>query len=98
MFIYFFRYAKLIVSEASKDEPRRHDNDLEVAYKEWRMYQIESRFGQDWCRETNRIKKRCNMANHRGRRQVCCPRAGSWSLHSHIFLSQEHDSVTLGNG
>jgi len=51
LFTYFFRYAKLIVSEASEDEVRRQENKLEVAYKEWRMYQIESHFGQDWCKK-----------------------------------------------
>ena len=48
---YFFRYAKLIISEAMNDKQRYLDNELQIAQKEWRMYQIESRFGQDWCKE-----------------------------------------------
>ena len=48
---YFFRYAKLIISEFMNDKQRFLDNQLELAQKEWRMYQIESRFGQDWCRD-----------------------------------------------
>ena len=48
---YFFRYAKLIISEFVNDNQRFKDNELAFAQKEWRMYQIESRFGQDWCRE-----------------------------------------------
>ena len=60
MFTYFFRYTKLIVSEATKDETRRQENTLEVAYKEWRMYQIESRFGQDWCKE-KKIESRSDV-------------------------------------
>ena len=51
MLPYFFRYAKLIISEFMNDKQRFLDNQLELAYKEWRLYQIESRFGQDWCRE-----------------------------------------------
>ncbi|XP_020632367.1 WD repeat-containing protein 66-like [Orbicella faveolata] len=54
-------YTKLIVSEASKDEMRRQDNKLEVAYKEWRMYQIESSFGQDWCKQ-KKIESRGDVA------------------------------------
>ena len=30
---------------------RLEENKLELAHKEWRMYQIESRFGQEWCKE-----------------------------------------------
>ena len=57
---YFFRYIKLIVSEASKDETRRQEVKLEVAYREWRMYQIESRFGRDWCKE-KKIESRSDV-------------------------------------
>ncbi|XP_078347922.1 glycogenin-1-like [Oculina patagonica] len=48
---YFFRYTRLIISEAMNYEQRLKENKLELAHKEWRMYQIESRFGQDWCEE-----------------------------------------------
>ena len=33
---------------------------MELAHKEWRMYQIESRFGQGWCKEKH-IKSRSNV-------------------------------------
>ena len=48
---YFFRYAKLIISEVIDDKHRFLDNELQFASKEWRLYEIESRFGQDWCKE-----------------------------------------------
>ena len=48
---YFFRYAHSVISEFSDDKQRFQENDLVLAQKEWRMYQIESRFGQDWCKE-----------------------------------------------
>ena len=48
---YFFRYTKIIISEAMSYEQRIMDNELQLARKEWRTYQIESRFGQEWCKE-----------------------------------------------
>ena len=48
---YYFRIAKFTITEAMKDKQRLLDNELQAAQKEWRMYQIESRFGQDWCKE-----------------------------------------------
>ncbi|KAJ7362064.1 hypothetical protein OS493_013153 [Desmophyllum pertusum] len=59
MLPYFFRYTKLIISEAMNDEQRFEENKLEFAHKEWRMYQIESRFGQDWCKEN--VKPRSDV-------------------------------------
>ncbi len=56
---YFLRYTKLIISEAMNDELKREENKMELAHKEWRMYQIESRFGQDWCRE--KVKRRSDV-------------------------------------
>ena len=56
---YFFRYAKLIISEAMNDKQRFLENKLQFAHKEWRMYQIESRFGQDWCKE--KVKPRSDV-------------------------------------
>ena len=47
----FFRYAKLIISEVINDKQRFLENQLQFAAKEWRLYEIESRFGQDWCKE-----------------------------------------------
>ena len=48
---YFFRYAKLVISEVVNDKQRFLDNELQIALKEWRLYQLESRFGQEWCKE-----------------------------------------------
>ncbi|XP_078347238.1 glycogenin-1-like [Oculina patagonica] len=56
---YFFRYSRLIISEAMNFEQRREENKMELADKEWRMYQIESRFGQDWCKEN--VKSRSDV-------------------------------------
>ena len=57
---YIFRYAKFIASEVSNDRRRFSDNDLQLADKEWRFYQIESRFGQDWCKIKN-VEPRGNV-------------------------------------
>ncbi|XP_078346775.1 glycogenin-1-like [Oculina patagonica] len=56
---YFFRYAKMVISEFMNDKQRFKDNQLQMAQKEWRMYQIESRFGQDWCKEN--VKSRSDV-------------------------------------
>ena len=55
----FFRYAKLIISEVINDKQRILDNQLQFAAKEWRLYEIESRFGQDWCKEN--VKSRSDV-------------------------------------
>ena len=59
MLTVFFRYAKLIISEVIKDKQRFLDNQLQFAAKEWRLYGIESRFGQDWCKEN--VKSRSDV-------------------------------------
>ncbi|KAJ7378097.1 hypothetical protein OS493_024760, partial [Desmophyllum pertusum] len=41
------------------DEQRFQENKLQFAHKDWRMYQIESRFGQDWCKEN--VKPRSDV-------------------------------------
>ena len=56
---YFFRYAQSVISEFMNDKQRFQENELVLAQKEWRMYKIESRFGQDWCRENT--KPRSNV-------------------------------------
>ena len=58
---YSFTYAKIIISESWSYEQRLQENKMELALKEWRMYQIESRFGQEWCKEKY-IKSRSNVA------------------------------------
>lgn len=57
---YFFTYTKIIISESWNYEQRVQENTMELAQKEWRMYQIESRFGQDWCKKQH-IKSRSNI-------------------------------------
>ena len=57
---YFFTYAKIIISESWNYEQRLQEIKMELAHKEWRMYQIESRFGQKWCKEKH-IKSRSNI-------------------------------------
>ena len=59
MLPYFFRYAKMIISEFMIDKQRFEANQMQLAHKEWRMYQIESRFGQDWCKEN--VKPRSDV-------------------------------------
>ena len=56
---YFFRYAKMVISEFMIDKQRFQDNQMQLAQKEWRMYQLESRFGQDWCKES--VKPRSDI-------------------------------------
>lgn len=56
---YFFRYAKLTISEYVNDKQRFLDNELEAALKEWRMYQLERQFGQEWCKRN--VKPRSDV-------------------------------------
>lgn len=56
---YFFRYAKLTISEYINDKQRFLDNELEAALKEWRMYQLERQFGQEWCKRN--VKPRSDV-------------------------------------
>ena len=46
-----FRYAKFVISEVINNKQRFLDNELQVADKEWRLYEMERRFGQNWCKE-----------------------------------------------
>lgn len=48
---YFFRYAKLIISEVVSNKQRVLDNDIQIAWQEWKLYELETRFGQEWCEE-----------------------------------------------
>lgn len=48
---YFFRYSRLIISEVSSDHQRLLDREMQLASKEWRLYELERRFGQQWCKE-----------------------------------------------
>ena len=51
---YFFRYAKWVITEVINDKQRFLENELQFALKEWRLYELESRFGQEWCKENVR--------------------------------------------
>ena len=53
---YFFRYAQSVISECINDKQRFQENELLVAQKEWRMYKIESRYGQDLCKENMKLR------------------------------------------
>lgn len=48
---YFFRYSRLIISEVASDHQRFLDREIQLASKEWRLYELERRFGQEWCKE-----------------------------------------------
>ena len=46
-----FKIVKATVSDIWNDKQRFLDNEWQLAHREWRFYQMESRFGQDWCKE-----------------------------------------------
>lgn len=51
---YFFRYANLIhmfIPGVVYDKQRLLDNEIQFALKEWKLYELETRFGQVWCEE-----------------------------------------------
>ena len=56
---YSVKYVKLAVSHIVHDKQRFFDNELLFAHKEWKFYQMETRFGQDWCKEHG--KSRSNV-------------------------------------
>ena len=55
-FSYAISYGKLICDLVAKDHERRLENDLQLAQKEWRLYEFETRYGQDWCKH-NKAKR-----------------------------------------
>ena len=56
---YSVKYLKMVVSHIVNDKQRFLDNELLFAHKEWKFYQMETRFGQDWCKEHG--KSRSNV-------------------------------------
>lgn len=48
---HLLRYSKLIIAEVMNNNQRFLDNELQAVSKEWRLFELERRFGQDWCRE-----------------------------------------------
>ena len=51
LFGYSFTFVKMVVSHILNDKQKFLDNQLVFAQMEWRLYQMETRFGQDWCKE-----------------------------------------------
>ena len=56
---YSVKYVQLAVSHIVHDKQRFFDNELLFAHKEWKFYQMETRLGQDWCKEHG--KSRSNV-------------------------------------
>ena len=57
---YSFKYVRIVVSHIVSDKQRFLDNQLQFAHNEWRLYQMETRYGQTWCKD-NRAS-RSNVA------------------------------------
>lgn len=43
----------MIVLECLADNRRMLENDVQIAEKEWKLYQFEWRYGQRWCKDNN---------------------------------------------
>lgn len=54
---YYLKIANYVLKDVMSDEERFLENELQLALKEWRIYQIESRFGQEWCKENFTSRK-----------------------------------------
>ena len=52
---------KIVAFHIINDKQRSLDNELLLARKEWKFYQLERRFRQRWCQETN-VRSRKNVA------------------------------------
>ena len=53
---YSFKFARIVVSHLVNDKQRFLDNELQLAHNEWRLYQMETRYGQTWCKD-NRVSR-----------------------------------------
>ena len=58
---YSCEYAKMVASHVSNDTKRRLDNELLSLKAEWKFYEIERKFGQQWCHE-NEDRSRKNVS------------------------------------
>ena len=48
---YSFKYVKIVVSHIVNDKQRFLDNEVQFADNEWRLYQMETLYGQTWCKD-----------------------------------------------
>ena len=53
---YSFKFVRIVVSHLVNDKQRFLDNELQLAHNEWRFYQMETRYGQTWCKD-NRVSR-----------------------------------------
>ena len=51
------QYTNLIIKEWASDRERFLTTDYHLAHKEWRLHQMESRFGQQYCKEFVKPRK-----------------------------------------
>ena len=58
---YSYKFVKIVAFHIINDKQRSLDNELLLARKEWKFYQLERRFRQRWCQETN-VRSRKNVA------------------------------------
>ena len=49
---YSFRVVKILAIHMSNDKQRRLDNELLLSKTEWKLYEMEKQFGQQWCNKT----------------------------------------------
>ena len=57
---YSYKVIKTLISHIVHDKQRFLVNELQFAHKEWRLYEMERRFGQNWCKEN--VKSRNDVA------------------------------------
>ena len=58
LFFYTLDYVKLILNEVGSDHERYLENNIQIAQKEWRLHQLESRYGQAWCKDNKPNRSR----------------------------------------
>ena len=49
---YSYEYVKMVASHVSNDTKRRLNNELLSLKAEWKFYEMERKFGQKWCHES----------------------------------------------
>ena len=58
---YSYKLVNIVSFHTINDKQKSLDNELLLARKEWKFYQLERRFRQRWCQETN-VRSRKNVA------------------------------------
>ena len=58
---YSYKFVNIVSFHIINDKQKSLDNELLLARKEWKFYQLERRFRQRWCKETN-VRSRKNVA------------------------------------